>query len=165
MIMKPSYLVAAAGIRRVGRSGFSLVEVVVAVAIASSVLVALIGLLSFGMVSMRDAEVTTVEAQLVEKIFSELQGQQEWGRLTGKTLYFDKQGMRLSGSSDADYAVKVNNDSGRQVSLPGSPANPYLRYVTLQIGQRPGGNINFSADPTSGEYREYSTILADLGRR
>jgi uncharacterized protein (TIGR02598 family) len=76
------------------RSAFSLVEIVITLAIISTVVVALIGILPAGMDSAREAANRTVLAAVLEDIHNRLEGNQlKEGMLEESPFFYDTQGV------------------------------------------------------------------------
>lgn len=87
--------------------GFSLVEVTIAMAIASVALVTLIGMLPQGMETMREAGDQAIQGRIHQQILNEIQ-MASFERLDDYDkleLYYDSQGEEL-GTSTRDSSVK-----------------------------------------------------------
>lgn len=82
-------------------SAFSLVEVTLAIGIASFGLLATLGLMPVGMTTLRQANEQTIESQIVQKIVGEI-ALTSYGQLgsnfSGKTFYYDDEGRFLTNS-------------------------------------------------------------------
>lgn len=99
--------------RRAGTSAFSLVEVTIAMAIASVALVTLLGLIPQGMDTMREAGDMAIEARIHQQVLNELQltpfDSTSGGSLLdtyfdGLEVYYDSQGEELSDSKSQGSA-------------------------------------------------------------
>jgi len=115
------------------RRGFSLVEVVMALGLASFVLVGLLGLLPIGLNTMRDARGDSLRAEIIKSVANTAQ-QTDFsllGTLNGTKYQFDNNGM-LS-STDALYEAVLSTGS---VSVPSSTSPvtlPGLASVAIAI--------------------------------
>lgn len=86
------------------QSGFSLIEVTLAIGVMSFALLALFGVMPVGMATLRDAMDRTTESQIVRQIgatallmpYSDLSKE-----LSGKTFYYDQEGTLLTQSPAA----------------------------------------------------------------
>jgi uncharacterized protein (TIGR02598 family) len=128
------------------KAGFSLIEVMLAVALAASTLLALVALMGQGMDLLRDATHTSLASQITRSVATRLQ-QASWtvaadgsvvlpASLATGSYFFDAKGLE-SGSATAPqttYEARVQwLPAG--LSLPGSRQNPWLRQVTIQVVQ------------------------------
>jgi uncharacterized protein (TIGR02598 family) len=132
------------------KKGFTLLEVVVALAIFTFAIVSMIGLVPATIVSHRQAVSNTVLSQITQQLSAEAQmsGPAEFSSFNGKTWYFDYQGNQLTSQSSSGvvYQAKVVVSpvylSGQTTS-----SNPPLQLV----------QIYDAFDPTPN-----GTILANL---
>lgn len=82
--------------------GFSLVELALALGIASFALIALLGLITVGYQTGGDAKEETLIAGMAQYVYGELK-EQPFDTLATQTFYFDAQGNPLPGNTDAVY--------------------------------------------------------------
>jgi uncharacterized protein (TIGR02598 family) len=87
-------------------SGFSLVEVSVAMAIVSFAMVSILGLIPMGLTNFRQAMNNTVEAQIVQGITSDLE-LASFTSLQSTTDYYDSDGNATTASSQPVYTATV----------------------------------------------------------
>lgn len=89
------------------RRGFTLTEIVLCVAIISTVLVSVVGILPVGLDVSRKAVNHTVVATVLEDLYNRLQGQRlQAGAATFSPAYFDDLGVYLPSPEDgADLAA------------------------------------------------------------
>ena len=89
------------------RSGFSLVEIVVAVGIVATVMVALLGMIPTGLSTVNEAADTMAEIRIAQQVIGEVQ-LTEWKEIDKWALegpyYYDLEG-NLLGSEDQNKAV------------------------------------------------------------
>jgi len=96
--------------------GFSLIEVVLSLGIVSFVLVALLGLLSVGMGSLRDSNIDTVTGMIFRDVRARLMGETFTPSLAPMVSYYDRSGTLLDQSKPEDvlqnfYRVQVTIQS------------------------------------------------------
>lgn len=165
--MKKVNSVRTAGLGR-RSSGFSLIEVVIAIGIVASVLVALLGLFGLGMDTMREAINEQVEARIMQSVNSDLQAS-DFDRLQdmeSEQYFFDEEGTRVRSGRDAVYAAKIEllDQSGSGVKLPGMDRNSMLIRANVKIGRFLGGNTNnsFKREMEGKTWNQFTTLIADL---
>lgn len=135
------------------KTGFTLVEVVIALGIVAFGIISVFGLLPAGLGIFRDSIETTVSSQILQQVITEVQ-ETEFDQLikdkaenpisagaTGAKAfrYFDDQGKELTAPASAVYQVNTRIQSATD-----SPANPtftnsHLATVTVQVAKNPGG--------------------------
>jgi len=173
--------------------GFSLIEVTIAMAIASVALVTLIGMLPQGMDTMREAGDMAIEARIHQQILSEIQ-MADFDRLDDydqMEVYYDTQGEELGstkggnssakGSFDHIYSARVSVPSQSGGTTPQSVGassfsgvsfdgnngvNERLRVVIMEIaavGGR-GSDFDWDADANRSMISTYQTFVVDMGQ-
>ncbi|TLD71910.1 Verru_Chthon cassette protein B [Phragmitibacter flavus] len=164
---------------RLSSKGFSLAEVAIAVAIAATGLVTLLGIIPAGLDSVRGAGETTSSARIASQVIGEIQ-LSDWGSKSGegasarwsnletmidKRWFYDDQANPISsvgGSSSAmqyrlAYVVRVRPAVSPQVYLPGAAsANENMKAVLVDVAISPKATFDF-ANPQS--YRTYPAVL------
>lgn len=138
--------------------GFSLVEVTIAMAIASVALVTLMGLLPQGMETMREAGDKAIEARITQQILNELQ-LTPFDDKTGNSLldshydgleiYYDSQGEELCDST--------NKDSVDEENKPGGFNHIYSARISL-----PRKGTKFPVSVGGGTFTGYSLDQIDI---
>ena len=126
------------------KSGFSLVEVAVALSVAGFALIALLGLLATNYRSSSSAKEETVTAAMIQDVladlktqkFSTLQGKSSPGETTGAyTYYFDADGNELTSTTGAFFTCTVGLAPLAPATIPNPPpawtASPPLLTVTM----------------------------------
>lgn len=125
------------------RRGFSLVETTIAVGIAATVLVALVGLIPVSLDTLREASNTTATARIVQAVtadyrmrnWSEILSQQEQGGVVD--YQFDGQGTRVK-QGDATSIFTARVTVADALPLPGMAAsNPRLKSVQILVTASP----------------------------
>ena len=143
------------------QSGFSLVEIVVAVGIVATVMVALLGMIPTGLNAVNEAADTMAEIRIAQKIMGEIQ-MTEWDDLDewdDGALYYDNEGSLLETpeKNKIRYTCRVEIDD--EFQLPGTGAvNDLVRNITIKISSKRGGTIDFSDTAPTSEYRSFSTV-------
>jgi uncharacterized protein (TIGR02598 family) len=121
-----------------GDSGFSLIEVTIAMAIASVALVSLLGLIPQGMDTMREAGDRAIGGRIHQQILNEIQmtpfedssGNSLIDVYDGMEFYYDAQGEELSDSKSPGTVSEERR--------PGSFAHIYSAKVTFpDLGKAP----------------------------
>lgn len=150
------------------RRGFSLVETTIAVGIAATVLVALVGLIPVSLDTLRNAGNTTACARIVQSISSDyrmrewsdvLEQQQQQGT---EDYSFDAQGTRVKpGDASAIFTVRVTVADAKP--LPGTTlSNPALKAVQIRITSSPNPDLAFQ---NSGSCLQAQTLLAQTDKK
>lgn len=133
--------------RRTG--GFSLVETTIAVGIAATVLVALVGLVPVSLETLREAGNTTAEARIVQSVAADFR-MRDWSEIikqdmddTPVDFYFDGQGARVSkGAAEAIFTARVNVTEAEP--LPGAAGtNEGLRTLRITVTSSPRPDAAF----------------------
>ena len=121
---------------RTHRAGFTLTEIVLALAVIATAFIAVIGLLPSGLDASRQAADSTVVATILEDIHNRLQGRPlKAGAVDFSPAFFDDHGVFiLADASAEDQArrlyraeVKVGNWSGRPLNTSA------LRPITIEL--------------------------------
>lgn len=145
--------------------GFSLAEVLVAMAITSFALLALIGVLPEGLNSLQRAQRSEAEARIAQHLAARyrLKSWDELAQLVGRRdeSSFDANGAWLESSSqDAVYRARAEVLSG--LALPNeTAASPFLRRLRVRITNQPGGG---NALDTPSRYHERYLTLVDFDK-
>lgn len=148
-------------------AAFTLVETMLAVAIAGSVILILVSLIPGGMEQMERASSATAEARILQSVAGEFQ-MRAWQDIlqleaqeAAEEFHFDAQGARVS-SDDAWRHFVVRARVAAAPSLPGAAtASPALRQVTIWITDHPDSNRGFEQ---SGLHRRRHFILSQTDK-
>ena len=158
--------------RRPGdESGFSLVEVVIALGIVATVMVALLALLPLGMDALRESADLTVQSRIAQDLIGDVQ-QADWDtleRYRNELRYFDGEGTTLetAGSGQRLYSAKIEFPD-TPIRLPGLGQNRYTRKVVIKVAFTPPGQETVDWDAAEAKekrYREYPTVVTNLSKR
>lgn len=134
-------------------SGFSLVEVVIAVGIMALGITAILGLLPHGLAMTKKTADLTYQTRIFQQILSEYQAK-PWSQITGGIAggaeplrYFDYEGIELRNGQEALLSFVA------QIELPSSPVtlpstatpapNDNLRRLLVRIAATPDRNFDF----------------------
>jgi uncharacterized protein (TIGR02598 family) len=149
------------------RRGFSLVETTIAVGIAATVLVALVGLIPVSLDTLREASNTTAAARIVQSIssdyrmrdWSDVLQQQQQG--TPQDYCFDAQGTRVkTGDTTAIFTARVTVANAQP--LPGMAAsNSRLKAVQILVTGNPNPELAFQKPQTC---KRAQTLLAQTDK-
>lgn len=160
-------------VRRVkARSGFSLVEVVLAIGVIAFAFVSIFALLPTGMGISRQAMDASVGSQIAQRVINDAQ-QSDFPELLkdagGRTIsgtnqtgrkaerYFDDQGGELPPSSKAQAIYHVNTRITPATAMPKTGTstggdNVNLAIVTVQVANNPANReIALSTDPSDSQ--------------
>ncbi len=121
-------------------TGFSLIEVVLALGVIGVALTSMLGLLPTGLTIFRESIEATVRADILRKLSSELQQTpfSDVGSSTGMR-YFTDEGQEVTSEKQAFFGLTYSVGTATDVlkgSLSGSYANKYLKPVQVQIYTR-----------------------------
>jgi uncharacterized protein (TIGR02598 family) len=127
--------------------GFSLAEVLMAMAITSFALLTLLAVLPEGLNSLQDAQKQAAEARIVQQLSTQFQAL-PWSQLDlalstgGNEVLFDADGNRLLKGADINrVAFRVRLSLVAGFPMPNETVvSPYLRRLRMEI--RPGQNPN-----------------------
>ena len=104
------------------RSGFSLVEVTIAIGIVSFALVTLLGVVPVGLIASQDAMRQTARSQIIKQISSDL-GMMPFAKINdylASDQYYDYNGSRSVGTNDRIFVASMTN------ALPSYPGSSNL---------------------------------------
>lgn len=147
--------------------GFSLVETTIAVGIAATVLVALVGLIPVSLDTLREASNTTASARIVQSISSDYR-MREWSDVlqqqqqgSPEDYSFDGQGTRVkAGDSTAIFTARVSVVDAQP--LPGmTSSNPRLKAVQILVTSSPNPDLAFQQPATC---KRAQTLLAQTDK-
>lgn len=154
------------------RSGFSLVEVVLALGVISFAIVAIIGVIPTGLETNRATQSNTRAVQIAQDIFASLAGQaqtrypnatiKQSGATTASDFSFD---VTLDGTTPS-YTLAADNDGYLVVP---DPTVTYPYQITLTITPSPTGfdsgfatqiSIRIASRPFNQNYRDFVRIIS-----
>ena len=171
------------------KSGFSLIEVIVAMGIVATVMVGLIGILPTGVNSLHDASKVAIQSRIVQEMVSDAQ-QSNWDTaskakdpnaipqpmlsemLGVKNMRrYDAQGNLISGVSVVGqvpaYAalmlLDTTNNNKPQI-MGYATGYSHLRRVFIYVEYTPGGRAPNPTDPSRAKFvTKYSLLVANMG--
>ena len=154
-----------------GRSGFSLVEVTLALAMVTFSLLSLVSLVPMGLTTFHKAVNTSVSSQIVQRVVTDFQ-QTDFSALNQQnpTLYFDDQANQLpsTGGPPPGTIYFVNVVVNTPTVVPGGTSSANLASVIIEIVNNPGNvpltydaNHSVQQDPSHGIVASrYSAFIA-----
>ena len=170
------------------RSGFSLIEVTIAMAIVAVAVVSLLGMLPRGMQTMQQAGDQAIFGRIHQQILSELQ-LTSWEMTPGVTQivddfdgqirFYDDQGVEVDGTDDRMqvYAARVHVPpigSGTRPDSIGGGAFPQMmvgnepssdvRTVLVEIAPSASADFDFDDEINFRLINVFQTTLSRLGR-
>ncbi len=158
------------------KSGFSLVEVVLAVGIMGLGVVTILGLLPHGLDMSRRTANEQAQTRIVDQIVGELQAS-DWATMGGligsgggQQLYqFDDQGLRTTQSQYTTYVARVKMAEVAEVAsgtiLPSNKTNirnQNLRRVSIDVAAVQNVNFNFDAPPPAAQLKRFTSLIAKM---
>ncbi|MBB5038660.1 Verru_Chthon cassette protein B [Prosthecobacter dejongeii] len=155
------------------RSGFSLVEVVMAVGIMALGVVTILGLLPHGLKMTSQTANEQAETRIVDFLVGELQST-NWTTVDAtptQTRYFDDQGLELDQTNPdfgilltyvvqvnvPEYDVRLPNNDGNMV------ANQNLRRVIIKMIAAPLRDFNFDNPTSAVPIKIFTQSIANMG--
>ena len=146
--------------RRRENSGFSLVEIVVAVGIVATVMVALLGMIPTGLNTVNEAADTMAEIRIAQQILGEVQ-MADWNDLDewdSKPFYYDAEGNKLETreGNKVRYTCRVEIED--RLVIPPQHENNYIKRVVVKVSSKRGGSIDFSENAPPKEYRSFAGL-------
>lgn len=158
--------------RSVFTSAFTLPEVALSVGIATICLLTLMGMVPFGLDSIRNSANKQAEARMVQTITSFFQTTpwvtQDKGsgkttiELKDKMFFFDQTGAEVPTADDADrmYTVEAKVEQVAPTIQGDNWGNPYLRKLRLRFTDRP--NYAEALKDNSKQFTQRSVWVANL---
>lgn len=128
------------------KEGFTLAEVMIAMGIVASVMVALLGMIPLGVRQVREATNLTISGRIAQEVISNIQ-QSNWKDIEKtfdkNTFKFDHEGFLIrpdSKEQTATYEARVNLTSSTSINF-GETAYPKdtLRKVLITVEYTPDG--------------------------
>jgi len=146
--------------------GFSLVEIVVAVAIVATVMVALMGMIPTGLNTVKQAAHTMSEIRIAQQILGEVQ-MTEWKELrdweTEGPYYYDREGNKLETAEDPARLYTCVVELENAPTLPGSRhRNEYLQRIVVKVTHLRRGTAVFSDDQAGKSYQQFPGYAVKL---
>lgn len=170
---------------RFSASGFSLVEVVLAVGIMALGVVTILGLLPHGVEVSRKTANELAENRIADALLGDVQSM-EWkelekqtnkgGTLTRGNRLFDDQGLEINGSGSSDMGVSYvarleipepdvllpTSATTVGVNNNGAKGNLNLRRVTVKIVSAPLKDFNFDDPPPGTPIKTITQLVARM---
>lgn len=127
---------------------FSLVEIVLALGIASFVLLSLLGLSSLTLNQSQQSKRDILWVNMAQSVTTELRGS-KWSDLSNLPIYyFDAEGRRLTNAAGAFYQIEAKKGATQP---PGVPAGADVACYNL--------NLNWPVGATNGQLLTLPFIL------
>lgn len=134
--------------RHISVAAFSLVEVTLAVAIASLALITFLGLLPQGLEISRKTSLMTLHSNVLEQIIRDLENA-AWDTMPAGAdvrRYFDDQGVEVDASSER-LTLVAQMDFSKQATLPvNDDPQRFLRRVIVRIATTASPTFQFGED-------------------
>jgi uncharacterized protein (TIGR02598 family) len=161
----PPFVPKGPGLHCGGVEAFSLVEIVIALGIATFALVLLLALLPAGVNNFRQTINATMASQISQRIFNQLQIS-DFDTITSTNRFFDDQGNELTNSNSTfcTYWAQVritNAASGTNATIYTGYTSQNLYTATVLVGLNPGGVLSGSNvwNSTNPNTITFSTLI------
>lgn len=152
---------------RSNRSGFSLVEVTLAMAIAAVALVTLLGLIPQGLSTMREAGDLAIGGRIHQQVLNEIQMADfdSIDNFDGMIIYYDAQGEELESSLGGANATPTPGTvyTARVRVQPASADRIFIRPVTIQVaatGER--SDFEWTSENTRFQRMDHQTMVVKM---
>lgn len=151
-------------------TGFTLIEVTIALGICATVMIALLGLLPMSLDQMRESRNMTAMARISEDIISDVQLMkwEEMELLDGEIREYDDQGTRIRDIALDEnlrvYTAEIEVEL-EGILLPGETEarNDYAKRITVYMGPSRGESVNMKMlAETDDRYTAVSTVIARM---
>lgn len=150
-------------------SGFSLVEVTLAMAIAAVALVTLFGLLPQGLNTMREAGDLAIGGRIHQQVLNEIQMADfdSIGQFDGLVIYYDAQGEEIDAQRGGAGSTPPTGTvySARVVLQPDTAGRQFMRPVTIQVaatGER--SDFDWDSEDTRLQRTNHQTMVVKMQR-
>lgn len=149
-------------IRSRRKSGFSLVEVVLALGICSFAMVAIVGMIPVGLSTFKDAMNTTVQSQIVQRIAGDVLLADYQNLATGQEeTYYNDQGTKLeTPSGELAYTARVEQPTALTAKGANDSVTPGEKVVIKIAKTHPGQSFEMVESQTPHQIYSYSVIVA-----
>ena len=124
------------GFRKTPRRAFTLIEVTMAVGVISVMIVSMLGVMTVGLTTIKDASDDTMHAQILARLASAAQQtpfNQIDGLATSGPLTFDEAGRTTSEHQSSIYRATLEVRNGAADSYPGAPTTASTSVKTVRI--------------------------------
>lgn len=148
--------------RTAHHSGFSLVELVLAIGIVSFAFVSLFALLPAGLTTFRKTMDTTIGSQIVHRIINEAQQTDYTTLINTPTLdrYFDDQGNEVNSLDNSIYTVEVSITAPTPLPNTSTPDSTSLATVIVKFANNPAHKATPFDVAGPNSYSVYSAVIA-----
>jgi uncharacterized protein (TIGR02598 family) len=143
-------------------TGFSLVELVLAIGVVSFAFVSIFSLIPMGMTAFRQAVDTTVGAQIAHRLINEAQ-QTDYSTLIATPIaehYFDDQGNEVPTIADSIYTVDVTVTAPTSLPNTATPDSTNLATVVVKLANNPAHRPTPFDGTSPISYATYTALIA-----
>src|SRR5688572_27267208 len=151
-------------------AAFTLAEVMIALGIVASVMVAMLGMIPHAVGSIQESNNMTIMGRIAQEVISDIQ-MSEWDQIDddykGKTFQYDNEGLLFEGRQGQQPTYEA------RVELIVDPVNlgqkleysiDNLRRVEVEIEFMPGGEHNKDKDIRRRNTKHYNLIVANQNK-
>lgn len=156
--------------RREKPTGFTLAEVMIALGIAASVMIGLLGAIPHAVKSIRESNSLTVMGRIAQEVIGDIQ-MSDWDQIEknfkGKTFQYDSEGLVFEGRVGQQPAFEARVDLPQQaVSLSKKyDFRPdHLRKVDVHVEFIPGGTVSKDNEIRRKNTKEFVFFVANQNK-
>ena len=151
-------------------AGFTLAEVMIALGIVASVMVAMLGMIPHAITSIRESNSLTVMGRIAQEVISDIQ-MSDWDQIDqdykGKTFQYDNEGLSFEGREGQlpTYEARVELLQER-VSL-GTNLEYHtdnMRKISVDVEYIPGGSPNKDKNIRRRNTKHYNFVVANQNK-
>lgn len=143
--------------KRKHRSGFSLVEVTLAIGLVAFAFVALLGLLPIGWTVFKNGMETSVRSQIFQRVVTDAQ-QTDFSVLASQPeqlRYFDNEGVEVSGTLQGQSVYTVRLRVNPSTVLPNAATSANLLTLQVDVAKDPAHAKDPFKNGTNRTYPAY----------
>jgi uncharacterized protein (TIGR02598 family) len=151
-------------------AAFTLAEVMIALGIVASVMVAMLGMIPHAITSIRESNNLTIMGRIAQEVISDIQ-MSEWDQIDedykGKTFQYDNEGLLFEGRQGQlpTYEARVDLLQER-VSLGKNLEyhSDNMRRVSVEVEYIPGGTPNPKNEIRRKNTKNYNFVVANQNK-
>ena len=155
---------------RKSRPAFTLAEVMIALGIVASVMVAMLGMIPHAVTSIRESNNLTIMGRIAQEVISDIQ-MSPWSEIDkdykGKTFQYDNEGLIYQGLQGQlpTYEARIELLQER-VSLGKNFEyhSDNMRKIAVDVEYIPGGTPNPRADIRKKNTKHYNFVVANQNK-
>ncbi len=148
------------------KAGFTLIEVMIAMAIFSFSFIGIMGMMSTGLYLFHQGTNLTTSTEIAQQVINSVQqtSYSQLSGLEGQMYYYDDQGNLLTTGNQSQAVFQAHVTVNSSVQLPGSTlTNPNLAVATVQVAYNPGNlAVNWTGTTPGVSLVNYTTVVSNV---